>query len=56
VRRQCQQAQITDDETERRHGPGPFAPDPVGQMAERDLADHARQPDEAEGERGELGP
>jgi hypothetical protein len=25
-------------------------------MADRDLADHARQPDEAEGERGELGP
>ena len=45
---QQQQRRVADREAERAHRPDPLAPDPVREMAERDLAGDAGQADEAE--------
>src|SRR5206468_2834934 len=54
VRGQQQQRRVADREAEAAQRPGPLAPHAVGEPAERDLADDAREPDHAERERGPL--
>src|SRR5207249_9601492 len=43
-----EQGEVAEGETQAAHRPDPFAPDPIGEMAERDLSGDAGQTHEAE--------